>query len=218
LGDRKVVTKIRFLREKGVPLYPKFVLKNYAALFSAALRIFGSWSNALIAAGLEVPDSPRDGRRGVLRALRDALEQQSENDLPEKLKLHAVYYFGSLQKAKPALKTDRRVSAGWSKAKIIAMIVQRQRSGKPLGYAAVRRDNPRLVSACRSLFWKLGQCSACGWDLTRIGIFTVSGGNEQSPPREIVLGMATYLTRPCPQGNQRMTPIDTMLRGSSRHT
>jgi hypothetical protein len=49
-----------------------------------------------------------------------ALEQHSESDLPEKLKLHAVYYFDGLQKAKAALKTDRRVSAGWSKAKVIA--------------------------------------------------------------------------------------------------
>ena len=55
--DERVVTKIRFLREKGVPLYPEYVLKHYAALFSAALRIFGSWPNALIAAGLEVPDA-----------------------------------------------------------------------------------------------------------------------------------------------------------------
>lgn len=31
--------------------------------------------------------SPHDGRRGVLRVLRDALEQHSANDLPEKLKL-----------------------------------------------------------------------------------------------------------------------------------
>jgi hypothetical protein len=88
--------------------------------------------------------------------LREALEQHSESDLPEKLKLHAVYYFGTLQKAKPALKTDRRASAGWSKAKIIATIVQRQRSGKPLGYAAVRRDNPRLVSAAEAYFGSWG--------------------------------------------------------------
>jgi hypothetical protein len=103
-GTERAVTQIRLLREKGVPLYPAYVLKHYAALFSAALRIFGSWPNALIAADVEVPDSPHDGRRGVLRALRDAFEQHSENDLPEKLKLHAVYYFGSLRKAKAALK------------------------------------------------------------------------------------------------------------------
>ncbi len=79
-----VITKILFYG-KGVPLYPTYVLKHYAALFSAALRIFGSWRNALVAAGIEAPDRPHDGRRGVLRALRDALEQH-QSDLPEKLK------------------------------------------------------------------------------------------------------------------------------------
>ena len=156
LGDERVITKIRFLREKGVPLYPKYVLKHYAALFSAALRIFGSWANALIAAGIEVPDAVHDGRRGVLRALRDALEQHSENDLSEKLKLHAVYYFGSLQKAKAALKTDRRLRTGWSTTKIIAAISERQRLGKPLGYAAARRDDPALVSAAEAYFGSWG--------------------------------------------------------------
>jgi hypothetical protein len=102
--DERVVTKIRILRERGVPVYAAYVLKHYAALFSAAIRIFGSWRNALLAAGLEVPDSAHGSRQGVLRALRDALEQHPESDLPEKLKLHAVYYFGSLQKAKAALK------------------------------------------------------------------------------------------------------------------
>jgi AcrR family transcriptional regulator len=155
-GDEGVITKIRFLRKKGVPLYPKYVLKHYPALFSAALRIFGSWANALIAADLEVPDSPHDGPRGVLRALRDALEQHPENDLPDKLKLHAVYYFGSLRKAKAALKTDRRLRTGWSTTKIIAAIRERQRLGKPLGYAAARRDDPALVSAAEAYFGAWG--------------------------------------------------------------
>jgi hypothetical protein len=126
---QRVVSQICLLRKKGVPLYPAYVLKHYAALFSAALRIFGSWPNALIAAGIEVPESPHDGRRGVLRALRDALEQHSEDDLSHKLKLHAAYCFGSLQKAKAALKTDRRLSAGWSKVKIVAAIRKMHRLG-----------------------------------------------------------------------------------------
>jgi hypothetical protein len=154
--DERVVSRIQLLRRKSVPLYPAYVLRHHPEVFAAAIRIFGSWRNALIAAGLEVPDSPHDGRRGVLRALRDALEQHSENDLPEKLKLHAVYYFGSLRKAKAALKTDRRVSAGWSKAKILAMIIQRHRSGKPLGYAAARRDDTALVSAAEAYFGTWG--------------------------------------------------------------
>jgi hypothetical protein len=148
----RVVTKILFLHKRGVPLYPAYVIKHYHTLFSAALSIFGSWRNALLAAGIEVPDRPHGGRLGVLRALRDALEQHSENDLSEKLKLHAVYYFGSLQKAKAALKTDRRFRAGWSTAKIIGAIRHRQKLRKPLGYAAARRDNPALVSAAEAYF------------------------------------------------------------------
>jgi hypothetical protein len=154
--SERVLNEIRLLRENGIPLYPKYVLKHCAALFGAARVIYGSWRNALIAAGIEVPDSPHDGRRGVARALRDALEQRQENDVSEKLKLHAAYYFGSMEKAKAALKTDRRLSAGWNKTKIIAAIHKRHRSGQALGYAAARRDNPALVSAAEAYFGSWG--------------------------------------------------------------
>ena len=80
----------------------------------------------------------------------------SQNDLSEKLKLHAVYYFGSLRKAKAALKTDRRLRTGWSTTKIIAAIRKRQRLGKPLGYAAAHRDDPALVSAAEAYFGTWG--------------------------------------------------------------
>ena len=120
----RVIPKIHFYGKK-VPLYPAYVLKHYAALFSTEIRIFASRRNALIAAGIEVPNIPQGGRRGVLRGLRDALEQHSENEFPEKLKVHAVYYFGSLRKTKAALKTDRRLRTGWSTTKIIAAIRER---------------------------------------------------------------------------------------------
>jgi hypothetical protein len=148
----RVFTKIRSLRERGVPLYAAYVIKHYQKLFFAALSIFGCWQNALLDADIEVPDAVHDGRRGVLRALRDVLEQHSETDIPARLKLHAVYYFGSLQKAKAALKTDRRLRTGWSTRKIIAAIRERQRLMKPLGYAAARRDDPALVSAAEAYF------------------------------------------------------------------
>jgi hypothetical protein len=154
--SERVVAKVRLLRDKGIPLYAKYVMKQYAKLFGAALRIFGSWRNALIAAGIEVPDAVPDRRRGVLRALRDALEQHPESDLPEKLKVHAAYYFGSLEKAKASLKTDRRFRAGWNKTKIIAAIHKRHRSGQALGYAAARRENPALVSAAEAYFGSWG--------------------------------------------------------------
>jgi hypothetical protein len=217
LDDEGVITNIRFLRKKGVPLYPKYVLKHYPALFSAAPRIFGSWANALLAAGLDVRDAVHDGRRGVLRALHDILEQHSENDLPEKLKLHAVYYFGSLPKAKAALKTDRRLRTGWSTTKIIAAIRGRQRLRKPLGYAAVRRDDSALVSAAEAYFGSWAAlCMRLA--LTPICIFALSGANEQCPPKEIVLAIATYIKRPCPQGNSENDIYKHCASGSCRHT
>jgi hypothetical protein len=154
--DDRVIRQIQLLRQNSIPLYPAYVLRHYQKLFSAARRRYGSWPNALVAAGIEVPDNPHDGRRGVLRVLREGLEQHSENDLPEKLKLHAAYYFGSLRKAKAALKTDRRFLAGWSKAKVLADIIQMHRSGQPLGYAAARRNNPRLLSAAEAYFGTWG--------------------------------------------------------------
>jgi hypothetical protein len=72
--DARIIGQRQLLRENSVPLYPAYVLRHHHKLFSAALRKYGAWSKA-VAAGIEVPDSPRDGRRGVLRALRDALEQ-----------------------------------------------------------------------------------------------------------------------------------------------
>jgi hypothetical protein len=40
--DQRVISQIQLLRRKSVPLYPAYVLKHYAALFAAAIRIFGS--------------------------------------------------------------------------------------------------------------------------------------------------------------------------------
>ena len=76
-----------FLTGKGVPLYPKIRPQTLRCTVLRSSTHIGSSANALIDAGLEVPDSPHDGRRGILRELRDALEQHSANDLPEKLKL-----------------------------------------------------------------------------------------------------------------------------------
>jgi hypothetical protein len=144
--------QIHIMRKKSVPLNPAYVLKHHRKLFAAALRKYGAWSKALVAAGIEVPESPRDGRRGVLRALRDALEKHSENNIPPRLKLHAAYYFGSLAKAVAALKTDRRILAGWSKIKITTILNRMHTAKRELGYAAARRNNTGLVSAAEAYF------------------------------------------------------------------
>jgi hypothetical protein len=168
LGDRKSCHSDTFHTRKKSPslsgIRPK-TLRCTVLRSSTDIWVLAKRTNA---AGLEVPESPHDGRRGVLRALRDAFAQQSDNDLSEKLKLHAVYYFGSLRKAKAALKTDRRFRAGWSTRKIIATIRERHRLGKPLDYTAVRQDDPALVSAAEAYFGSWGNALyAAGIDPNR---------------------------------------------------
>jgi hypothetical protein len=67
--DERVISQIHVMRDKSLPLYPSYVLRHHTKLFAVALRRHGSWSKALFAAGIEVPDSPHDGRRGVLRRI-----------------------------------------------------------------------------------------------------------------------------------------------------
>jgi hypothetical protein len=53
LWDQETVIKeIRSMREKNLPLYARYMMKNHGNLFSSAQRRFGPWSKALRAAGV----------------------------------------------------------------------------------------------------------------------------------------------------------------------
>jgi hypothetical protein len=109
----KIIKEIRGMRDQNLPLYPSYVMKSHANLFSGALRQFESWSKALLAAGIkEVPRKEYENRLGILRELRDILERGSKKDIPQPLSLAATQYFGSLQKALVALKKDQRLLRG----------------------------------------------------------------------------------------------------------
>ena len=41
------------MHKKQLPLYAAYVMDNHGKLFSAALRQFGSWAKALVAAGVQ---------------------------------------------------------------------------------------------------------------------------------------------------------------------
>jgi hypothetical protein len=47
-----IIDAIRAMRERNLPLYAKYV-DNHYKLFKAALRQFGSWPKALVAAGID---------------------------------------------------------------------------------------------------------------------------------------------------------------------
>ena len=156
------------MRRENLPLNAHYVLKHRPKLFSAAVRHFGSWSKALIAAGIvkmAVVDQLHGSRLGVLRALRDALEAYSKDEIPHALRLQAEHYFGSLRKAIATLKKDRRLSGSWSKPKILKILSRMHRTKVGLAYAKVRREFPALVSAAEAYFGSWGKAlQAAGID------------------------------------------------------
>jgi hypothetical protein len=95
-------------------------------------------------------------RLSLTRALREALEKGSKDDIPQVLRLQATHYFGSLRNAFIALKQDQRLLRGWSEQKIITVLsgVHRRKEG------AGPRENPNRVSSTvkrrRSFFCQLG--------------------------------------------------------------
>jgi hypothetical protein len=164
----KLIGEIRRMRNEELPLYAKCVMRTHGNVFYEALRQYGSWSKALLAAGITKKEFPRKlykNRLGLLRALRDTLEGCSASEISQALRLQAEHYFGSVRNAIAALKKDRRLSRGWSKLKILTTLSRMHRAKVGLAYAKVRREFPALVSAAEAYFGSWGKAlNAAGID------------------------------------------------------
>jgi hypothetical protein len=77
---QKIIKKLQNMRDRKLPLYARYMLKNDATLFSSSRTEFGSWNSALHAAGItkQVPKKLHKSRLGTLRSLRDVIETRSE--------------------------------------------------------------------------------------------------------------------------------------------
>ena len=153
----RIIKEIRAMSDQNLPLYPNYVMRNHATLFSGALRHFKSWSKAVVAAGIRhAPKTIYKSRLDVLRELRDLLEKDSKTEIPQALSLAATQYFGSLKKALVALKKDQRVLRGWSKQKIN----QCSFTDAPLQEDATLWESPTRASCiakrCPGVLWELG--------------------------------------------------------------
>jgi hypothetical protein len=51
-----ILDQINALNDENKPIYARYALKNYGALFTAAWKEFGTWENAITAAGLDYED------------------------------------------------------------------------------------------------------------------------------------------------------------------
>src|SRR5690349_3368807 len=97
----RVIKEIKELKRRRLPLYPIDVMKTNPELFSAANRQYRSWAKALRAAGLtrfEVRS-----RVDLLCKLREGME--SGQAISKGMHAELEYYFGSVEKAKDALRT-----------------------------------------------------------------------------------------------------------------
>jgi hypothetical protein len=147
------------MRRENLPLNAHYVLKHRPKLLSAAVRHLGSWSKALVAAGIIKKHFLRKlftSRLVILRAIRDILESRSQTDIPRVLRFQAALYFGSLRIAIIVLKKNQRISQGWSKPKILKILSRMHRTKVGLAYAKVRREFPALVSAAEAYFGSWG--------------------------------------------------------------
>ena len=168
----KVIGRLRDLCGRGHSLRRKVIHRNDSGFSSAACTLFGSWCNALIAAGINpelicrVPQWDRDRiiEAILLRVVQgDALGSTTVR--PRTLKTAAVREFGSWGAALAAAGVDpaqylgQRVAAskeekerGWSKERVKKAILQRHALGLPLYGNSVRRDDRPLFSAGRTWF------------------------------------------------------------------
>jgi hypothetical protein len=107
--SEKVIREIQSLRNRNQPLNARYVIQNYPRLFEAGRRHYGKWDKALRAVGIRTPMLKNStGRRNLLKRLRYAFEKNSGRAMSKSSKLQLVLYFGSLQNAKFALKTDTK--------------------------------------------------------------------------------------------------------------
>jgi hypothetical protein len=136
---------------QSVPLSALYISLHHPSLFAAARRQFGTWNRALRAAGV-MKHRPSENPLNVLRALRDLRESESKKAIPAPLESNALLYFGSLNKAIAASKKDNRIVNGWSKPKIILLLVQLHGRKPGLGFTEIIRIKPALISAARRHF------------------------------------------------------------------
>lgn len=168
----KIIARLRQLCRQGRSLQQRTVSQNDGGFARVVVLHFGSWSNALVAAGIN-PDTicrdPHWDRTRIVEAiLLRAVQSEplgSTTVRPHTLKSAAVRQFGSWCQAlaaaglEPAdyvgraLVTARaRRDSGWSRDRVRKAILQRHVLGLSLYGNAVLRDDRTLYFAGRTWF------------------------------------------------------------------
>lgn len=180
-----VISEILLRQTKGLPLNYQEVVKENEKLTGAARRYFGTWDNAMLAAGFSVesyknPDTEKMSwdREEVLRQARVRLEKglpMAPHDVQKSdSKLYAIgcFYLGSWKNVITALDLDYseiKMTQEWSKEKIIKKIKSVTKRGVDLSDTTVQALAPDLYGAAMTHFksWG-GAVEAAGLDYAQV--------------------------------------------------
>ncbi|MHC4591138.1 MAG: homing endonuclease associated repeat-containing protein [Planctomycetota bacterium] len=172
-SKEKIVKRIKELHKKGKDLSYNRMARQQQGLLAAANYHFGSWGEAVNAAGVdyanEVRRIPKWSKEKILKAIQDASKRGDDlswTNVTKNRKYSALAYaairdnqFGSWDSALAAAGLDpadvRRYEA-WDEDKIVRRIKQRARKRMPLNSKAMQDEDSKLFNAALNYFG--------GWD------------------------------------------------------
>lgn len=175
----KVIREIRGLRRRGVPLNYTYMQRMGHGLIHGAVKFFGSWRNALRAAGYEpaavgcrLVAYTKSEVIQALHAQADARRPISQASMcPGSIIPATRRLFGSFRNAVRAAGLLYLVKEPirWSKAETIKAVRERHRGDQPLHCLAVLRNHVRLYNYALKFFgtWRRALVAA-GIDPTRV--------------------------------------------------
>lgn len=163
------------MAERGESINREAVWKRKASLVTYAVRIFGSWGNAISACGISYDDvrltrawTPELVRARLLERANQGkpLVPRSLQDDDPHLYQKAVEHFGSFKEALSVAgfcAEEVYLRQPWSRERVEALVRERHREGKPLTWSSAHRDCNRLLYAAISHFgtWRAA-LAACG--------------------------------------------------------
>lgn len=172
----RIIAIIRQLHREKQPLNSGHIQRHRLSLYSSSLRYFGSWKNAVEAAGLQYEKVYRKAGRGSWRwnraiviATIQQLHQAGDplNAVHVQRHHHSLYpaavkYCGGWGRAVSAAGIEYarvrkcRPCRSWSKAEVIRVIRSRRRRKLSLSTKAVSREDYGLLRAARRKFGKNG--------------------------------------------------------------
>jgi superfamily II DNA or RNA helicase len=152
-----VIAAIKERNRKSKKLNAGAVAKDHGSLAVVAVRLFGSWDEALKASGID-PESVRRrvteySKAAVIRVIRDRKRRSlklNHGSAPTGLINAAKRNFGTWDRALRAAGIDPkaiRLKRKWSKSVVVEALHERQKNGARLDLAACQKDCPALVAA-----------------------------------------------------------------------